>query len=518
MIKQIFISASSVSFELENTGCYYADEPYEIYLEDTFVKTEEKNVFSLYGLTPGTDYVIKIKQGEKEAEAAFCTDEISCTLNVRDFYAFGNGVHDDTQAIQSAILCCPKNGRVLIPAGIYLVTAIFLKSDIQIELAEGAVLLGETDRHKYPVLPGTTQMSDGSERYLGTWEGEPDDVFASMLTGIYVENVKVYGQGILDENAQNSDWWIRHRVKRVARRPKGIFLNHCDNIAFQGISVKNTPSWNQHPFFSQNLSYIDMFLTSPKNSPTTDGCDPESCKNVQITGCRISVGDDCIAIKSGKTGFGKKFKTPSEQICIRNCLMEFGHGGVTLGSEMSGGVKNVTVTQCIFRDTDRGLRIKTRRGRGNTAVIDGIVFENIRMERVLAPLTMNMFYKAGSEAFVPEHFDKKPQPVDETTPYLGHFTFRNLKIKGVQWGAGYFLGLPEQPIEAVTIENVNFEMAQEAEEGVIVMTPDSPKACKQGLYFENVRRVELRNVSVCGADGEEAIYRNVEEKQIEGEK
>ncbi len=518
MIKQIFVSAGSAGFELENTSCYYAEEPYELYLNGELIKTEKRNVFSLYNLTPDTEYEVKVTCASYEETLKFRTDYISTTLNVRDFYAFGNGVHDDTQAIQAAIMCCPKNGRVYIPDGTYLVTALFLKSDIQIELAEGAVLFGETDRHKYPVLPAVTPMADGEEMYLGTWEGEPDDVFASMITGIYVENVKIYGQGILDENAQNSDWWIKHRVKRVARRPKGIFLNHCDSIAFHGITVKNTPAWNQHPFFSANLSYIDMFLTSPKDSPTTDGCDPESCKNVQIIGCRISVGDDCIAIKSGKIGFGKKFRTPSEEILVRNCLMEFGHGGVTLGSEMSGGVKDVTVTQCIFRDTDRGLRIKTRRGRGNTAIIDGITFDNIKMERVLAPLTMNMFYKAGSEAFVAEHFDRKPQKVDETTPYLGRFTFRNLEVKGVQWGAGHFLGLPEQPIAEIAIENVSFQMAEEAKEGVIIMTPESPKACKQGLYFENVGRVELHNVSVPGVIGPEAIYKNVKEKKVDGGK
>lgn len=514
MLKPIFISASSVSFELDNADCYYAPEPYEIYLNGELIKTEERNVFSLYGLMPDTEYEVRIKSTLTEETEIFRTDHICTTLNVKSFYAFGNGTHDDTQAIQAAILSCPKNGRVYIPEGTYLVTSLFLKSDIQIELAKGAVLLGETDRHKYPVLPGVTQMADGDEMYLGTWEGEPDDLFASMITGIYVENVKVYGEGILDENAQNSDWWINHKVKRVARRPKGIFLNHCHNVAFQGITVKNTPSWNQHPFFSTALSYIDLFLTSPKDSPTTDGCDPESCKDVRIIGCRISVGDDCIAIKSGKIGFGKKFKTPSEQIVIRNCLMEFGHGGVTLGSEMSGGIKDISVSQCIFRDTDRGLRIKTRRGRGNTAVIDGVVFDNIQMERVLAPLTINMFYKAGSEAFVAEHFDRKPQPVDETTPYLGHFTFRNLSVKEAQWGAGYFLGLPEQPIESVTIENVTFEMAEKAEEGIIVMTPENPKACRQGLYFENVRHVELHNTRVVHAAGEEVICKDVEEKII----
>ncbi len=514
MLKLIFISPSSVSFELEQPSCYYALQMFDIFLNGEFLRAEDRNVFSIYGLLPDTEYVLRIKTADGEEEHVFRTESVSVTLNVRDFYALGDGKHKDTGAIQAALLSCPKGGRVLIPSGTYLVTALFLKSDIRVEFEKDAVLIGETDRHQYPVLPGRIPTEDGGELYLGTWEGEPDDLFASMITGIGVENVKVYGEGILDENAQNSDWWVDHKVKRVARRPKGIFLNHCSHISFQGIVVKNTPSWNQHPFFCTDISYVDMLLTSPKNSPTTDGCDPESCKGVEILGCRISVGDDCIAIKSGKAEFGKKFRTPSEQITIRNCLMEFGHGGVTLGSEMSGGVKDISVTQCIFRDTDRGLRIKTRRGRGNTAVIDGITFENIQMERVLAPLTMNMFYKAGSEAYVAEHFDRSPKPVDDTTPYLGRFTFRSLKISGAQWGAGYFLGLPEQPIESVEIADVVFEMAKEAEEGVIIMTPENPTACRQGLYFENVNHVSLTNVRVDGAEGEECIFHNVKDKTI----
>ncbi len=514
MLKQIFISPSSASFELDQPSCYYALQIYDIYLNGELVRTEDRNVFSLYGLLPDTEYMIKIKYSDVEEEVSFRTEPASVTLNVRDFYALGDGQHNDTGAIQAALLSCPEGGRVVIPAGRYLVTALFLKSDIRLELEKDAVLLGETDRHKYPVLPGRIPMEDGEEMYLGTWEGEPDDLFASMITGIDVENVKVYGEGILDENAQNSDWWVDHKVKRVARRPKGIFLNHCRNISFQGITVKNTPSWNQHPFFCRDISYVDLLLTSPKNSPTTDGCDPESCRGVKIIGCRISVGDDCIAIKSGKAEFGKKFRTPSEQITIKNCLMEFGHGGVTLGSEMSGGVRDISVTQCIFRDTDRGLRIKTRRGRGNTAVIDGITFENIQMERVLAPLTINMFYKAGSEAYVAEHFDRSPMPVDDTTPYLGHFTFRSLKISGAQWGAGYFLGLPEQPIESVQIENVVFEMAEDAKEGVIIMTPENPTVCRQGLYFENVNHVCLNRVRVDGAVGDACIFHNVGDKII----
>lgn len=510
MIKQVFNSASSASFELDNQECYYAPESYSVYINgELAIEEETRNLFSVYGLLPGQQYQMKVKNSQMEETVSFCTDSVCVSLNVRDFYALGDGVHDDTLAVQAAILSCPTGGRVVIPEGTFLVKALFLKSDMQLEIQKGAVLLGETDRHLYPVLPGRISCEDGEEYSLGTWEGEPDDVFASMITGIYVKNIKIYGEGILDENSQNSDWWINHKVKRVARRPKGIFLNHCDNIQFQGITVKNTPSWNQHPFFSQNLSYVDMKLMSPKDSPTTDGCDPESCTNVKILGCRISVGDDCIAIKSGKAELGRKYRTPSSQITIRNCLMEFGHGGVTLGSEMSGGIKDITVAQCIFRDTDRGLRIKSRRGRGNTAVIDGITFDNIKMEHVLAPLTINMFYKAGSEAYVEEHFVRTFIPVDETTPYLGKFTFKNLAVTDAEWGAAHFLGLPEQPIGDITIENVVFHMKEDAEPGAIIMTPENDKVLKEGLYFENVNQVHLINTRVEGALTEPVVYKNV---------
>ena len=154
MLKQIFISSSSASFELENTDCYYAPEPYQIYLNGEFVREEGHNVFSLYGLLPDTDYAVKIQGRIGEEIITFHTEAIYAVLNVRQFYALGDGMHNDTQAIQAAILSCPKGGKVFIPKGIYLVTALFLKSDIQIELEKGATLLGEVDRHQFPVLQG----------------------------------------------------------------------------------------------------------------------------------------------------------------------------------------------------------------------------------------------------------------------------------------------------------------------------------------------------------------------------
>src|SRR5699024_10394172 len=165
------------------------------------------------------------------------------------------------------------------------------------------------------------------------------------------------------------------KTKKAAWRPRTVFLINCDNVLIQGLSIKNSPSWTVHPYFSKNLKFIDLKIENPKDSPNTDGLNPESCENVEIIGVDFSVGDDCIAIKSGKLYMGRKRKTPSKNIIIRNCYMHDGHGAVVIGSEMSGGVHEVKVEACIFEKTDRGLRIKTRRGRGEQGRIDQITFK-----------------------------------------------------------------------------------------------------------------------------------------------
>lgn len=174
--------------------------------------------------------------------------------------------------------------------------------------------------------------------------------------------------------------------------PASVFLkplSECDTLwcNFQEQSVLDTAS-----VFSDNLKFYGLTINNPSDSPNTDGLDPESCKNVDIVGVKFSLGDDCIAVKSGKIYMGKKYRTPSENIHIRQCLMENGHGAVTVGSEMAGGVKNLVVEECRFYDTDRGLRIKTRRGRGKDAVLDQIIFRKIDMDQVMTPFVINCFY------------------------------------------------------------------------------------------------------------------------------
>lgn len=497
----LLVTQTSVSLEIIDDYPYYTNGLYNVYLNDKLVlKNRKTNVFSLYKLKPNTDYKISVKFDNEAISTNFKTLYEEVCLNVLDFNAKADGIKDDTLAIQAAIMACPRNGRVFIPKGKYLITSLFLRDDVSIELSKNAVLIGNVNRNDYPILPGLK-----NDCYLGTWEGSPDLAFTSIITGINVKNVLIYGLGVIDCNAQNGDWWVNHREMRIARRPNGIFLNNCENISFQGITVKNTPSWNQHPFFSRNLKYIDISLLSPKNSPTTDGIDPESCDNVLICGVKISVGDDCIAIKSGKLAMAKKFKTPSSNITIRNSLMKYGHAGVTIGSELSGGINNINVNKCVFYKTDRGLRIKSQRGRGKDAIVNNVKFDNIVMDNVLCPLVINMMYKAGSDKGNEERWSDEKQSVTSLTPSLGTFEFNNIKATNIEWGAGYFWGLKESPIKKIIINNSSFIFKNKARGGIIAMSLKNNYCKKQGLTFINVKNYELNNVYIDGQKGEKII-------------
>lgn len=507
MFDIIFKSSTSIAIEMKNTDVYTTD-PYNIALDGKCVASDVKtNVYSLYDLIPNRTYILTIN----DHSIKFTTEDEYVCLNVKSFGAKGDGKSNDTAFIQACINACPDKGRVLFPKGQYYTGPLFLKSNITIELAKEAHLIGDIDRNNYPILPGMTYTSDEKGEYnLGSWEGNPLDCFASIITGINVENTKIVGQGVIDGNAQNSDWWNDVRIKRIAWRPRGVFLNHCKNISFQGVTVTNTPSWNLHPYFSQNIRFLDMKLISPKDSPNTDGCDPESCDNVDIIGVYFSVGDDCIAIKSGKIFMGKTYKTPSSNFNIRNCSMNFGHGAVVLGSEMSGGIKNINVSQCLFNQTDRGLRIKTRRGRGKDAVIDGIVFENIKMQEVLTPLVVNMFYFCDPDGHTEYVYSKEKLPVDERTPYLGKFVFKDIECVDVNVAAGTFYGLPEMPINSIHLENISFKYAKVLKEGRPAMMDFLDPMKGQGLIFNFVNKVHMKNISFEGVQSEEVQKINVE--------
>ncbi len=504
----LYVSSVSACFELENTSPYYAENTFDVNVNGApALKGVRTNVFSLFELTPGTEYTVAV--GEDSLTVTTLT-ETGC-VNVRDFGAAGDGIANDTAALQSAIHVCPAGGRVLVPAGTYLTGPLVLKSDMTLDLQKDAVLLGDPVEEHYPLLPG--EIPDGRTGeaiQVSSWEGNPFRCRMSFLTAFHAKNIAIVGQGAIDGNAPNSTWWIDVK-KRTIGRPRLVFFNHCQHIAFHGITGRNSASWNFHPFFCKDVGFYNIAVEAPKDSPNTDGTDPESCDDVRFIGIRYSVGDDAIAIKSGKIYMGMKYQTPATNHLVRNCLMEYAHGAMVLGSEMAGGVRDITVSQCYFLHTDRGLRIKTRRGRGKYAVIDGVEFSNIRMDNVMAPLVMNMYYFCDPDGHEEIVWSKEPHPVDDTTPYLGRFVFKDMDCTDCEWAAGYFYGLTEQPIGSVTIENVNFTFREEAEAGYPAMMDFIDKECRRGLYFNGVKQVVLKNVTMSGQDGDRLITIRVDE-------
>lgn len=508
----IYKTSTSFVVEIKENGYFSSEKDHEIYVNGELAEKSNRNVATVFGLHPGTSYQCYIAyEGEKTEIFEVTTLEEYVTLNVRDFGAKGDGQTDDTAFIQCAINACPKGGRVLIPAGLYRVYPLFLKSDLVIELAKDAKLLAYTDREKFPILPGKIECVDPNEEYLlGTWEGDPLDMFAGIITGINVENVVITGQGVIDGNASRENWWHDPKVKRIAWRPRMIFLNHCKNVVVHGITVQNSPSWNIHPYFSDDLKFIGISVLGPKDSPNTDGLDPESCNHVDIIGVYFSVGDDCIAIKSGKIYMGSKYKTPSQNLTIRQCCMRDGHGSITIGSEMAGGVKNLNVQECLFLHTDRGLRIKTRRGRGKDAIVTGIKFENIIMDHVMTPVVMNSFYFCDADGHSDYVQSKEYHPVDERTPYLGDFLFKNLKATNCHAAASYMYGLPEQKIHEVIFDNASFSFAPNPTPGVPAMMDGVDEQTNTGIFAKNIETFICKNVTVTGQNTEEIIYDGID--------
>ena len=507
MIRLLYVSAVSACFERVNGAPYYAPAPYAVCLDGVERLRTDVNVFSLFDLAPDRDYTLTVS--DEREPLVFRTRPETFALDARAFGAAGDGRTDDTAALQSALDFLPAGGRLILSAGTYLTLPLRLKSHTTLELKEGAVLLGSPDRERYPILPG--EVADpvtGESRICGTFEGLIQPMYQSLLSAQNAEDVHVVGRGFVDGNAQNSDFWTDFRSFPAAR-PRLVSLLHCENVTFHGITARNAPAWNFHPFHCRSVGFYDIDVLAPKTSPNTDALDPEACDGVEVIGCRFSVGDDCIAIKSGKIELAQRFSWPAIRHTIRNCLMAYGHGAVTLGSESAMGIRELTVSQCWFHQTDRGLRIKTRRGRGRDCDITDIAFENIRMEGVLTPVVINMWYNCCDPDRHSEYvWSREKLPVDGRTPHLGRFRFSHMTCTGAQAAACYIDGLPERPIDAVTFEDVTIDFDPQALPSVPAMQNFAKERCKLGLYFENVTEVHLKNVRLIGVDGDEVVAEN----------
>ncbi len=380
------------------------------------------------------------------AAPAFGATAPSTIFNVRDYGATGDGKTLDTAAINKAVEACAKagGGTVYVPPGTYYTGTIVLQSNVTLNLEAGATLQTSMSPADFaqvenPWRPGSTSLGP-------------------VIWAEDAEKITITGRGTMEGTGEY--WWVATagglprpegvpEVQRGGDRPQFIRLVRCKDVVIQGITLHHSASWNIHPLFCENVKVDGVTIESPARSQNTDGINPDSCKNVQISNCRIDTGDDCVTLKSGVDAVGREVGKPDENIAITNCVMMHGHGGVTIGSEMSGGVHNVVISNCVFQNTDVGIRIKSQRGRGG--VVEGVIGVNIVMQDVPDPFQITTYY----------HGNDKPSdvfPVDEGTPRYHGFLFNNITARGAK-NAGSITGLPEMPIEDITFNNVHIDSA-----------------------------------------------------------
>lgn len=516
MINILYVTPRSVTFEIDDGGYYNTRNKYRLSLKPVCVNEDgqcidgdvnkgiieaedNRSVVSVFNLTPDTCYRVRVEfTGVSEyLETEFTTHYESFSLNVKDFGASGDGTGDDTSFIQAAVMCCPEHGRVLIPEGVYPITGIYLKSSMQLEIAKGAKLVFTGERERIPRFPAVLEgAQDRKDYFLGTWEGVPQPMFNGVISGINVKDCTVYGEGTVDGGATKEDWWFEPKVMRVAYRPRLVFLKGCTNVALQGLLLTNSPSWTVHPFYSNQTGFYNVTIKNPWDSPNTDGINPESCDGVEIAGVHFSLGDDCIAVKSGKIEMGRRYKTPSKNIHIFRCLMEDGHGAVTVGSEAAAGVRELVVEHCSFMRTDRGLRVKTRRGRGEDSIMDDIIFRDIEMDGVVTPFVVNSFYFCDTDGKTDYVQNREPLPVDERTPVIKRLVFERIHCINSHYAAGWFEGLPEKPIEEIVLHDIYVSFAENAGRGIPAMALNVPECSREDFVIKNVAKVDMVNVTV----------------------
>lgn len=410
---------------------------------------------------------------------------LSTVFDITSFGAVADGKSLCTYAFKAAVDACREKGggTIYVPAGEFLTGAIHLCSNVILYLEAGSRLLFSPNKENYPLL-------------FTRWEGAECQVYSPLVYGKDLRNVSITGRGIMD--GQGECWWEMHRNKTLEYpRPRFISFERCDNVLIEGVTLINSPAWTINPLCSENVTIHKVTIKNPADSPNTDGINPDSCKNVHIANCHVDVGDDCITIKSGVEDC--LVKVPCENITITNCTMVHGHGGVVIGSEMSGDVRNVVISNCVFEGTDRGLRIKSRRGRGG--VVEDIRVSNIIMKNVFCPFVLNLYYYCGPKGMDQYVWDKNAYPVNEATPIFRRIHFSNITAREVHAAASFMYGLPEMPVEDITFDNISVQLAKDAVPALPAMMSNLEPMAKKGFFGCNMKNVRFSNVTVEGQEG-----------------
>lgn len=460
---------------------------------------------------------------------------------ITDYGAVGDGQTKNTEAFARAIEACSKagGGRVVVPAGLWLTGPIRLKSRLDLHLRQGAVILFSRDIEDYPLIEKT-------------YEGRPEVRRMSPITGENLEHIAITGPGIVDGSGQvwrpvkkdkltegqwkkrvasggavepsGRIWWpsqqaldgnkttaeLRKRNAQPAEyaaaaeflRPVMVSLVQCKNVLLDGPTFQNSPAWNIHPLLCENMIIRNITVRNPWYSQNGDGLDLESCRNVLLYASSFDVGDDAMCMKSGRDAFGRQRGKPTENIAIWDCTVYHGHGGFTIGSEMSGGVRNILVRNCAFLGTDIGLRFKSTRGRGG--VVENIYIQDIFMTDIATDaIGFNLFYSTSAPD-PEESLALAAEPVSEETPCFRKIYMSNIVCRGAR-NAIYMQGLPEMPIQQIEMKH----MVLSAESGVTLIEADQIDLGEVTIHtekgpafgFYNSRNVTLETFSWASRDG-----------------
>jgi polygalacturonase len=393
-------------------------------------------------------------------------------FKVRDEGATGDGHTLDTEAIQKALDKCGHTGGgiVEIPAGTYVTKPLFLRGDnTTLQLDEGAVLQARDTPEDF-AIPGRASPTTS-----------PYAPLSAFVNADHLHHIAITGPGRID--GAGAWWWPAVETAKAAgqpeprRRPRLVVLTACTDVRVEGVTLTNSPSFHLVPTDCENVTIKNITIRAPSTSPNTDAIDPSSCWHVLISNCTLDVGDDNVAIKAGHPN--PAHDGPScEDILVTNCTMLHGHG-MSIGSETNAGVSNLTVTNCTFRDTVSGLRIKSDRARGG--LVQNVIYRDLTMANVTIPINFTCYYPK-----VPA--SDPGQAVTDTTPAYEDILVSNLTATGAT-RAGIIVGLPESPITRVRLENVRI-------------------AAAEGLTIRNTTDAHLDNVHITAGKGKPLLVEN----------